>query len=92
MLRRSAQRLTFMSPVDLYALDKRSSFSSYTQYADACALSRSYQRCSPGERFKFEERVKAINDEIELSSQEEDELRGHDTLEGQTPTGGMTQE
>ncbi|KAG5481932.1 hypothetical protein LSCM1_05642 [Leishmania martiniquensis] len=74
MWRQSVRQLAFMSPLDLYALSQRSSFSSYTQYDDACALARSYQRCSPAEKLKYEERVEAINDEMERTCQAEAQL------------------
>ncbi|KAK7198291.1 hypothetical protein NESM_000786600 [Novymonas esmeraldas] len=64
MLRRSTVRVVFMSPVDLYALDQRGSMLSYTQYGDASALTRSYQRCSPAERLRYAERAEALNDEV----------------------------
>ncbi|KAG5482458.1 hypothetical protein CUR178_05597 [Leishmania enriettii] len=74
MCRHTVRRLTFMSPGDLYALSQRSSFSSYTQYNDPCALARAYQRCSPAEKLKYQERVEAINNEIERTYQAEAQL------------------
>lgn len=74
MLQQSARWLAFMSPGDLYALSQRSRFSSYTQYSDASALTRSYQRCSPAEKLKCEERAEAINDEFERAYQTEAQL------------------
>ncbi|CAJ1021021.1 hypothetical protein Q4I30_002421 [Leishmania utingensis] len=81
MLQHSARWLVFMSPRDLYALSQRSRFYSYTQYNDACALTQSYQRCSPAEKLKWEERVEAINDEVERSYQVEAQLLMHDDID-----------
>ncbi|GET87362.1 unspecified product [Leishmania tarentolae] len=81
MLRESVRRLAFMSPGDLYALTQRSSFSSYTQYSDASALTRSYQRCSAIEKLRCEERSEAINDEIERAYNTDAQLQMQDNID-----------
>lgn len=84
MFRLSARRLAFMAPGDFYALSQRSSFSSYTQFNDSCALARSFQRCSPAEKLTCAERVEAINAEMERAQEAEAQLHV-DNADASTP-------
>ncbi|KAL7700791.1 hypothetical protein N2W54_004109 [Lotmaria passim] len=59
------QRYAALTAADLFALNQRSRFVSYTQFDDVPALQRSFQ-CAPlAVRLAYEERAAAINDELE---------------------------
>ncbi|KPA77765.1 unspecified product [Leptomonas pyrrhocoris] len=68
MLRATLRKCAALTAADLFALNQRSRFASYTQYDDAQALQRSYQCASPAVRLTYEERAAAISDELGRAS------------------------
>lgn len=63
-----------LTAADLFALDQRSRFSSYTQYDDAAALQRSFQCAPQTARLAYEERAAAILDEVDRANTKDDSL------------------
>lgn len=63
-----------VTAADLFALNQRGRFASYTQYADDAALQRSFQ-CAPlATRLSYEERAAAIAEERDRTRNVEETL------------------
>lgn len=74
MLCRVVPKLAAVTAADLFALSRRSRFTSYTQFDDAEALQRSFQCAPAAERLAYEERAAAMNEELERAKMVEDTL------------------